>query len=415
MTSDMSPPKPLLIMAWRVSVLIGCGLLAWLAFANAVAHIVRGSNPEAALKFVPNDAIALSGQAEGALAATSSSALVSKDTKNLVLASLRSQALNARALRQLGFIADANNQTASAQRLIKLSERASRREFGAQLWLIENGVRSDNIQATLVHYDTALRSGYDSGGILFPILTAALDDREVQRAFARYIKNPAPWLGLFLSNAIGQGQNPTAIATAISSAGGLPDGDVFRDFERQLIAQLVAKERYAEARQYYLSLAGVDPNVPVSMGFGKMVTSPRFAPISWEVQNTPGVGAAFEGGENGDGQRLSIFAGSGERGAVLRKLLFLAAGRYTITQEIKLQRLGRDATATWEMKCLRFGEQRVIWRGDFKRRVGRQSLSLLEIPPNCNTQSIELIIAGGSNQNGSEVILAHAALRPIER
>jgi hypothetical protein len=415
MTGETSSPKRLTTMAWRASVLIGCALLAWLTFTSAIAHIARGSNPEAALKFVPNDAVALSGKAEGALAATSSSALVSKDTKNLVLASLRSQALNARALRQLGFIADANNQTASAKRLIKLSERASRREFGAQLWLIENGVRSDNIQATLVHYDIALRSGYDSGGILFPILTAALDDREVQTAFARYVKNPPPWLGLFLSYAIGQGQNPSAIATAVSVAGGLPKGDVFRDFERQLLAQLVVKERYAEARQYYLSLAGVDPNVPVSIGFGKMVTNPRFAPISWEVQNTPGVGAAFEGGENGDGQRLSIFAGSGERGAVLRKLLFLAAGRYAITQEIKLQRLGGDATATWEIKCLRVGEQRVMWRGSFSPVVGRKTLPPFDIAADCTMQSIALVVSGGSNQDGSEVILTGVALVPIKQ
>jgi hypothetical protein len=402
-------------LIWRAFVAVGCSLLAWFSFASAVAHIVRDSNPEAALQFVPHDAVALSGKAEGLLAKAAPTALVSTDTKKLVLESLKAQALNPRALRQLGFIADAKTEGQSALRLIVLSERTSRREFGAQLWLIENGIRSDNISATLVHYDTALRSGYDSGAILYPILSAALDEREVQTAFARYIRTPPPWLGLFLGYAITQGQNPAAIAAAIMGAGGLPDGDLYRDFERQLLAQLSVKEGYAEARQYYLSLAGVDKNIPTSIGFDKMTTSPRFAPISWEVQNTPGVGATFEAGEKGVGQRLSLFAGSGERGVVLRKLLFMPAGRYAITQDVMLQRLDGVATAEWQVMCLGTGVGRDIWSGEFAPRAGRQLLPSFEIPRECSVQSIALIVSGGSGQDGSEVILTDVALVPIKQ
>lgn len=402
-------------LIWRAFVLVGCGLLAWFSFASAVAHIARDSNPELALQFVPHDAVALSGKAEAVLAKAAPTAFVSSDTKQLVLASLRAQALNPRALRQLGFIVDAKGDIKSALRLIEFSEHASRREFGAQLWLIENGVRSDNIGATLVHYDTALRSGYESGAILFPILAVALDDREVRSAFTQYIKSPPPWLDSFLSYAISQGQNPAAIATAIMGAGGLPREAEYRDFERQLLVKLAAKERYLEARQYYLSLLGMGRNVPISIGFDKAVTNAEYAPISWEVQNTPGVGANFEGGEKGNRQRLNIFAGSGERGVVLRKLLFVPVGRYSIIQDIKLQRLVGGASATWELKCLRSGEERVIWRGDFIARIGRQSLSPFEVPIGCNVQSITLSVSGGSNQDGSDITIADVALRKIER
>jgi hypothetical protein len=403
------------ILIWRALILVGCGGLAWFAFASAVAHIVRGSNPEAALQFAPGDPVALSGKAEAALGEAAPAALVSPQTKALVLASLRAQAVNPRALRQLGFVADVKGDIPSAQTLITLSEKSSRREFGAQLWLIENGIRRDDMRATLVHYDTALRSGYDSGAILYPILTSALDDREVQAGFARYIKNPPPWLGLFLTYAISQGVNPASIATTIMGAGQLPEGAVYRDFERQLLAQLAAKKLYAEARQYYLSLADIDRNLPISIGFGKTATNPQFAPISWEVQNTPGVGAAFEGGDDGKAQRLNLFAGSGEQGIVLRKLLFLPAGRYAISQDIKLQKLESGATAAWEVRCLGFDGETALWRGDFIPRLGSQTLPVFDISAGCNAQAITLIIAGGSSQNGSEVVLANAALRQIAR
>jgi hypothetical protein len=408
------PSKRSILTVWRVLVVVSCVLLAWLSFASAVVHIVRESNPTAALKLVANDPVALSGRAESALASATSSALVSGDVKNLVLESLRFQAINPRALRQLGFIADANGQSASAKRLIQLSERTSRREFGAQLWLIENGIQSDNIRATLVHYDIALRSGYDNGAILYPILASALDDREVQIAFARYINPASPWLGPFLSYAITQGQNPIALAATIMRGGGLPDGEGYRDFERQLLAQMAAKARYQDAREYYLSLANADPKVLVSIGFDAAVISDKFVPISWEVQNSPGVAAAFDGVKNNGRQRLNISAGSGEQGIVLRKLLFVAAGRYNITQNVKSKTLTGGAVATWEVKCLGTGTERVVWRADFGSSVGRQILPPFDIPSDCTTQSVALIISGGSNQEGSEVVLTDVELRSIK-
>jgi hypothetical protein len=400
---------------WRVLVVVSALLLAWFAFASAVAHVVRDSNPPAALQFVADDPVALSGRAEAVFAARSASALVSADTKQLVLQSLRAQALNPRALRQLGFIADASSQSAPAKQLIRLSERTSRREFGAQLWLIEDGIRSDNMRATLAHYDTALRSGSQNGTILYPILIAALDDVEVQSAFIRYIKSPPPWLGTFLYQAINQGENPAAIAATIMQAGRLPEGADYRDFERQLIGQLAAKARYQEMRQYYLSLANIDAKLPTAIGLSKSATNSRFAPISWEVQNNAGVGAAFVGSENGGKQSLNIFASSGERGSVLRKLLFLPAGRYTITQDIKLGRLNSGALATWEVKCLGGDGEALIWRGDLAPNAGRQTLPPFDISADCPVQSIVLIVSGGSNQEGSEMVLTDLSLNNIAR
>lgn len=409
-TGAVSTRSRIASLAWRTLVAVGGTVLAGLSFASAVAHIVRDSNPEAALQFSQHDAIALSGKAEAALASVKPAVLTAPATRQLVLASLRAQALNPRALRQLGFVADARRDTGAAERLIRLAERTSRREFGAQLWLIENGVRSDNMPGTLAHYDTALRSGYDSGSILYPVLTAALDDEEVQRAFGRYIKNPPPWLGIFLTYAIGQGPNPAALARTIIGAGGLPDDSSYRDFERQLLAQLTAKKQFGDARDYYLSLEGADKMLPLQIGFGKAATDAQFAPISWQLQSTPGVGGTLAGDGQGQAQQLSLYAGSGERGTVVRKLLYLPVGRYAISQQTRAQQLSDGASGTWEVKCLSVGDDRLIWRGDFPLSTGARTLPPFVIPSDCSTQSIELIVAGGTSQSGSEAILERVSL-----
>lgn len=402
-------------LLWRILVVAGAAALAAFSFASAVTHIVRDSNAEAALQFSPRDAMALSVAAESVLASSKAVALVSDRTRALITTSLERQAINPRALRQLGFVFDAGGDSNKARRLIRLAERVSRREFGAQLWLIEDGVRANDMRSTLRHYDTALRSAYDNGGILYPILTAALDDGEVQAALAPYIRNPPPWLGIFLNQAIGQGQNPSALAQTIMRAGRLPEGQVYRDFERQLLAQLAAKGRPQDALAYYLSLDGVNKRLPFDVSLSRDATDTRFAPISWQIQSAPGVGIAFDAGGTGNDQRANLFAGSGERGVIMSKLLFLAPGRYAISQTLTSARLGEGAVASWEINCLRGGVTSLLWRSDFPDKIGRATLSPIAVPSDCPVQTIALLMAGGARQDGGDAMLANVELRPLTR
>lgn len=400
-------------IVWRCLVVGLTAVLASFSFAHAVTHIVRDSNAEAALQFSPRDAVALSVAAEAALATAKSSALVSPETRALILSSLSVQAINPRALRQLGFVADAAGDIGKARQLITLAERTSRREFGTQLWLIEDGIRSNDMRATLRHYDTALRVGYDNGSILYPILINALDDSEIQAAFVPYIRQAPPWLGIFLSQAISQAQNPAALAQTIMRAGTLPAGDSYRDFERQLLGQLAAKQQYDAAVRFYRSLDGVDRSVPTSMRLGGDATDARFAPISWQLQNAPGVGGSFDGEATADAQRLSIYAGSGERGIIMSKLLFLAPGRYVVSQQLSDISMRDGASIDWEVNCLRQSGQDRIWRATLPVRPGRFVLPPVTVSSDCPVQSVVLLMAGGSRQEGGQAVLSRIDLRPL--
>jgi hypothetical protein len=394
-------PSPI----WRTATALICTVIGGLSFVNSVANITKDANPGAALRFSPNSAAALSAQADILLAKVDIQGPDILSASPLMRQSLIGQAINPRALRQLGFVADTKGDTAQARRLMVLSTRASRRDLGAQLWLIEDGVRSGDIASTLLHYDTALRTNGDSAKILFPILSAALVDDTVQAAFAPYVKTNPIWLQSFLGYAIGAGDQPTAIATTISKAGGLPDQTQFDLLKTQLLQQLITKGAFDQAAQYYLSLKRSQRDLLQSTRFEKSSVDQAFAPISWQLLSSAGIDAVFEPIGGGSNQQLHVSASSGERAVIVRKLLYMPQGAYQFSQQLKPIRYANGAIAYWLLSCISGTSPRGIWQSNINGAT-------LVIPQNCKTQSLELVVAGGADQAGAELIISSVTIKP---
>ena len=392
--------------AWRALVIIVCATLAWGAAVSAIVNITSDSNPAFALRLAPADPNALAAWVDASLskANVDQRALVSKSSD--VEKSLRGQA-NAKAIRQLALIADAKGKTADARALMKLSAKLSRRDFVTQLWLIEDGVRADDIASTMAHYDVALRTSAESAAILHPILSSALVDETVQRAFTPYLRTNPPWLGSFLSFAINAGSSPVAIAETILKGGRLPDTVGYRALETQLLQQLAAKAAFPEAFRYYASLAGADARVVTSTAFGKSEMVAEHLPLTWQTLSSPGIDAIFEASAKGSARQLHVIVSSGERAPALRKLMGLAPGLYRFSQKMTPVRLANGASAYWQLLCYQNTAFVPIWRSDI-------NTAEISIPANCKAQYIEYIVAGGSDQDGAEVIVSAVSLSKIK-
>lgn len=388
--------------AWRALVIIVCATLAWGAAVSAIVNITSDSNPAFALRLAPADPNALAARVDASLSKANIDrrALVSKSSD--VEKSLRGQA-NAKAIRQLALIADAKGKTADARALMKLSAKLSRRDFVTQLWLIEDGVRADDIASTMAHYDVALRTSAESAAILHPILSSALVDETVQRAFTLYLRTNPPWLGSFLSFAINAGSSPVAIAETILKGGRLPDTVGYRALETQLLQQLAAKAAFPEAFRYYASLAGADARVVTSTAFGKSEMVAEHLPLTWQTLSSPGIDAIFEASAKGSARQLHVIVSSGERAPALRKLMGLAPGLYRFSQKMTPVRLANGASAYWQLLCYQNTAFVPIWRSDI-------NTAEISIPANCKAQYIEYIVAGGSDQDGAEVIVSAVSL-----
>jgi hypothetical protein len=391
-------------LTWRVAIVLGCVAIAGFSFVNSVVNITKDSNPEAALRFSSKNAAALSAQVDVSLAQTGTQKPDILSGFSLTRQSLIDQAINPRALRQFGFVAETNGNLALARKLMILSTRASRRDLGAQIWLIEDGVRSGDIALTLSHYDIALRMNGESAKILFPILSEALVDETVQAAFVPYIKANPSWLPSFLGYGIGAGDQPVAIATTISRAGGLPDKAQFDLLNTQMLQQLITKGAFNEAARYYLTLKGAQPSLLRSTRFEKSSVDQAFAPISWQLLNSAGIDAAFELVGNDLAQQLHVIAGSGERAIVVRKLLYLSQGAYQFSQTFKPIRYANGAAASWLLSCVSGTNTRALWQSNVNQAA-------LIIPQNCQNQLLELVVEGGSDQAGAELVISSVTIK----
>jgi hypothetical protein len=140
-----------------VAILSITGYLAWLSFIHAVANITWQQNPDMALRFVPDHPLALSRKADELFAEKQDPATLAK-VEAMAKQSLRGGALNPVAIRLLGYVADVRGDQKKARELMLLSQKVSRRDFGTQLWLIEDAVARGDKKQALYHYDIAMRT-----------------------------------------------------------------------------------------------------------------------------------------------------------------------------------------------------------------------------------------------------------------
>lgn len=378
-------------------------VLTYTSATSALILVARTKNYQTALALDRRDPTALAIKADNLFLSANDRASL-KQVMLLARASLQSQALNARALRLLAYSDDALNTSPNSRAYIDMAARLSRRDLGAQIWLIEQSVAADDAVGALRHYDTALRTNSAVRLPLFAQLTAGTELPIIRQALAPYIRADPPWLGDFLFYAIVNSANPASIVAMAETAGGLPKGEAFRDLEKQLLLQLFAKSKFAVAQKYYLSLPVAKPRVLTSLGFEADNMSLRSGALGWQLVQGASTGANWSGRE-GD-QALAAFANSGERGVVARKWLFLPPGSYRIDLAFGAANMPDNSTIEWTINCLSEMQPAMIWRsGPLRPLSGSKIDGTAKIPQGCAFQSIEIAMAGGESQNGAELLV----------
>jgi hypothetical protein len=386
-------------------ILVVTGYLAWLSFIHAVANITWDRNPDVALRYVPDHPLALSRKADEMFAERQDPATLAK-VEAMAKQSLRGGALNPVAIRLLGYVADVRGDTKKARELMLLSHKVSRRDFGTQLWLIEDAVARGDKKQALYHYDIAMRTTPSSFPILFPTLTGALDDPEVRVALAPIVRQAPNWLPSYLREAINTVENPANLADVLVKAGGLPEEEVYQNLSNALLGQLAAKNKLPAFRQYYLTLKGSKPAAFRSAALTKDTVNVRYPALGWQAVENVGLGGSFSQPDNKGRVSLAAFAGSGERGEVMRKLLFLEPGNYRFQAEYLALEPVSDAEIRWELRCVTSTGTVGQWFVDTAIRRGNfVQMQDFNIGNDCRAQLLILQAAGGSNQLGAEFTL----------
>ena len=385
-------------------------VLAYAAATSALTSVARSKNYETALAIDGSDPTALTVKADIVFLARQDRASLQL-VKWLARASLRSQAVNPRALRLIAYADDGLLVEPKSKMFIDMASSLSRRELGAQVWLIEKSVAADDAIGALRHYDIALRTSSAIQIPLYTQLTAGIELPIIRQALMPYVRADTPWMRAFLTYAIGNSANPASIAAVVEAAGGMPNDEAYHDLETMLLSQLVARGKHAVARKYYLGLRDAKPDVLTSLAFDPSNTAARSGPLAWQ----PVQGAAVGAGWFGDGRRpaLAIFANSGERGLVAQKWLFLQPGKYVISVKYGESHMSNTSSVQWTLNCVSGIESKVFWQTALLRpSTGQVTKQAIDLAADCPSQNIGIAIAGGQEQNGAELIIDAVAVAP---
>lgn len=397
--------KPPLFWVKLVSIAAVTCTLAWLSFIHAVANITWQQNPDMALRFVPDHPLALSRKADELFAAKQDPATLAK-VEAMAKQSLRGGALNPVAIRLLGYVADARGDQKKARAFMLLSQKVSRRDFGTQLWLIEDAVARNDKKQALYHYDIAMRTTPDSYSILFPTLAGALDDPEVRADLVPFVKAAPEWLLLFLSHATGTMEDPSYLVDVLLKAGPLPDRPDYRGQSNFLLSTLATKGQFSAFQRYYSSLPLARPKALQAAALNKDTINLRYPAAGWQLTENSAIGGAFSEPDKSGAVTLSAFAGSGERGELMRKFLFLKPGTYRFVAQYDVQSSAPDSEIRWDLSCVSQKGNVAKWFTSRPMKAGRSGdVQNFTLGADCPHQLLQLQLAGGSGQLGAEFVL----------
>lgn len=385
--------------------------LAWFSFAGAVTNVFHRRNPDTALKFIGDDAVALAAQADRRSTAAGVEAADDPEILAAARESLSRQALNPVALRVLGISASIKGGFEAGRPAMAAANRLTRRDLATQFWLIEEAVSRGNVAGALSHYDHALRTKPGSQQVLFPVMTVAVEDPVLWPAFDRYVREPAPWLGDFARFAVRNTKQPGVIARFFQRSGGLPRDEAFAALEAELLKRLVEAGTFAEASRYYRSLNGADPAILAETGFTGATTQEKFAPLTWELFAGPGISSAFLRDEKGEAIRLHATMETSATGAIARKIVYVAPGNYRFRAVQRTGAPAEGAVARWEMRCGASRGGNVLWSKQAPLAPeGATIEDVIAIPAGCDAITVRLLSAAGTAPNGIEAIFGPASL-----
>lgn len=383
--------------------------LVWLAFANAVTNATHRRVPTTALRYSPSDPVALNALADSRIAAAKGENANDPEIVAMARQSLSRSALNPVALRLIGTAASVGGGFKAGRAAMGAANRLSRRELMSQLWLIEDAVQRDDVAEALSHYDQALRIEPGSQQLLFPVLTAALEDRQLWAAFTPYVQRPTPWLGDFARHAIRTTKKPVELAEFFRSAGGLPRDPIFASLEGDLLKRLLAEGAFQSAKRYFISLPGANPAILATASFNEMTIDNRFIPFSWEIHSPEGMSSGFLRTEDGRAVELRSVLGTAMSGVIARKLVYVEPGDYRLRVAQRSSLPSEGASVRWELRCGRSANAIFSIDVALDEALTRRD-ARVRIPGGCDAAALRMIASAGIAMDGIEVIISSVEL-----
>lgn len=374
----------------------------WRLLGGAIALVIAGSaalhsasfalqarDPGLALKIDSTNPVALVRKAHQELMTGAAGRGGGADALASAREAIREQPLNAPAFRLYGLVRVANADLDAIGAQIAMSDRLSRRDVGAQLFLIEDSVRRNDIAGALRHYDTAMRADRASRALLFPVLTSALSEPLIRQRFKPYLASPPPWMESFLRSAISTSKDPSSLAALAIESGGFPDGDEYGSIHTELMVALEAANQLPQLARYYRSIGTAPQSNLTSLAFTEANTDRALAPVSWLPYATDGIDSTFVS-TGGAGLELETTMNQGFAGIIARKLTALRPGNYTLRAPMRAENFYPGDTVRWQVSCPGTGNGKILFNATAELADQFSVGGRFSVPNDCPVQKIEI-------------------------
>lgn len=323
-------------------------IVALFAARAALAFAFQSASPEFVVKIDSDNPVAIVKLAEAAVAAGDRD-MTPERLSHIAMVSIRGLPLNAPSFRLMATTSRANESLDVLGERMAVAHHLTRRDLGAELFLIEDAVRRNDVAGALDAYDSALRIDQSARAMLYPVLTEALREPLVRQRFLPYLERRPPWLESFLRFAVSNSSDPASMVRLAALAGGFPAGEEFASLDTELLTGLIDRNQFTTAVSHYRTLGRAKPALLNSLAMTEDTVDKSVAPISWQAYSIPGIDAVWVA--TGNALELEALLDAGYTGPVARKMLALKPGRYRLTAPYRAQDSDPRDTITWNLAC----------------------------------------------------------------
>ena len=367
-------------LAVRIALLLVLAATAFFALRNAAGLALAGSR--AGIRVDPGNAIVLS-RAALEIAQTDAKGAEHALVRDYATRAIARDPTSATALTALGLVSPPPRDG----RLIRTSQGLSRRSLYAQLWLIEDAVRREQVPEALQHYDIALRTSRQAPGLLFGVLVAAADDPTLLQPLAARLSLRPVWGPLYLQQLAQSGKDLNNIAWLLATLRARRV-DVGDPALAAIWPRLTTANAFEAAWRIYA--AGNPQARRVAVRSLTPAGSP--SPFDWN----PGAPEAASTQVVDGGLAFSPVADGG--GVAARQMLMLPPGRHVIDFSVRDYAVDSGTPAFIRVSCARTDAE--FARIALPVGTARRSLAFT-VPAACGAQWLTLNVPPDELPNGT--------------